>query len=406
MQAEEHAMMAYTTEFLTNPNPLYAQLRASQPACRVRLPSGVEAWWITRYEDVAATLKDPRLTKNPRTLLPPEQLASFGSEAHTVFKLITSHMLYSDPPDHTRLRALVGKAFTPVLIERWRTRIQAITDELLDAVQDRGEMELIGEFAAPLPITLISEMLGVPNKDHQQFRAWSNVLIGNTSSIHQLLPVVPEAKAFTEYLASMIDLRRQHTTDDLISELIQAEEAGDRLSSDELVAMILLLLIAGHETTVNLIGNGVLALLQHPDQMRLLQQDPSLLKPAIEELLRYDPPAYSSTNRWAKEDMVIGGQLIRAGEMVIVMIGSANRDEQIFEHADELDITRLDNKHIAFGKGIHYCLGAPLARLEGQLAIGTLLRRMPNLRLAVEPQLLVRHQGILVHALEALPVTF
>ena len=297
MQIKKDALEVYTPEFLLSPEPLYAQLRTSEPVCRVKLPGGAEGWWITRYEDVEAALKDPRLTKNPHSVMPPERLDGVDPAARDLYALITSHMLYVDPPDHTRLRSLVGLAFTPGLIEQWRGRIQNITDELLNAVQTRGEMEVIEDLAFPLPMNIISEMLGIPQEDRAQFHEWTKVIIGNTSHIPTFLMIFSEVQAFTQYLFALIERRRQAPTSDLISRLIQPEEDDDRFSANELVAMIFLLIIAGHETTANLIGNGVLALLQHPDQMRLLQQDSTLLPSAIEELLRYDAPVYSATSR-------------------------------------------------------------------------------------------------------------
>ncbi|QBD81126.1 cytochrome P450 [Ktedonosporobacter rubrisoli] len=406
MQGKQDTLEVYTPEFFLNPETLYVQLRASRPVCRVRLLNGTEGWWITHYEDVKAALKDSRLTKNPHSVLPASELEGIDADVRHLYSLITSHMLFSDPPNHTRLRSLVSKAFTPALIEQWHDRIQSITDALLDAVQPRGTMEVIHDFAFPLPITVISEMLGVVQEDREQFKAWSQVLVGNTSTLHALLPVISEAKAFLNYLFALIEQKRESPADDLISRLVQAEEAGDQLSADELVSMIFLLIIAGHETTTNFIGNAVLALLQHPDQMRALQEDPTLLQGAIEELLRYDTPVFSTTNRWAREDLEIGGQQIRRGELVLLQLASTNHDEQIFQDADTLDLRRQANQHLSFGKGIHYCLGAPLARLEGQIAISTLLRRMPNLRLAVDPHTLTRRPAILIHALEKLPVAF
>jgi cytochrome P450 len=406
MPAKKETLEVYTPEFFLSPEPLYTQLRASEPVCRVKLPSGIEGWWITRYEDVEAALKDPRLTKNPHNVLPAGSLDGVDPVARDLYSLITSHMLYADPPDHTRLRSLAGKAFTPNLVEHLRGRVQSVTDELLDAVQTQSRMDVISDLAFPLPITVISDMLGIPEEDREQFRVWTTIIIGNTAYIQTLLSVLPEVTAFKEYLLALIERRRQYPTEDLISKLVQVEEAGDQLSSNELVAMIFLLILAGYETTANLIGNGVLALLEHPDQMHLLQQDPTLLKPAIEELLRYNGPLYSTTSRWAREDFEIRGQQIRRGEPVLLILASANHDERVFKDTEVLDITRQANHHLAFGKGIHYCLGAPLARLEGQIALGTLLRRMPNLRLAVDPQTLTWRSGLLVRGLEQLPVSF
>jgi cytochrome P450 len=324
-----------------------------------------------------------------------------------VMKPLSQNMLDTDPPDHERLRALVSKAFTPRLIERLRPRVQAISDGLLDAVQDRGEMDLIDDYAFPLPITVIAELLGVPAEDRNNFREWSDAAVsGNASQEYMEQILIPHMQAFTDYLRALFEEKRSNPKDDLVSALVRAEEAGDRLSEDELLGMVFLLLVAGHETTVNLIGNGVLALLQHPDQLRKLKEDPSLIKPAVEELLRYDGPVETSTERFAREDVEIGDQVIPRGEMVLVVLAAADHDPERFSDPDELDITRTDNRHLAFGKGIHHCLGAPLARMEGQIAISTLLRRMPNLRLEGSPESLSWRPGMILRGLRGLPVAF
>lgn len=392
--------------FKADPYPTYARLRSSAPVYRAALPDGRGVWLITRYEDVLAVLKDHRFVKDWRGALTPEQLAQVPPIPE-VMKPLSQNMLDTDPPDHERLRALVSKAFTPRLIERLRPRVQAISDGLLDAVQDRGEMDLIDDYAFPLPITVIAELLGVPAEDRNNFREWSDAAVsGNASQEYMEEILIPHMQAFTDYLRALFEEKRANPGDDLVSALVRAEEAGDRLSEDELLGMVFLLLVAGHETTVNLIGNGALALLQHPDQLRKLKEDPSLIKPAIEELLRYDGPVETSTERFAREDVEIGGQVIPRGEMVLVVLAAADHDPQRFSDPDELDITRTDNRHLAFGKGIHHCLGAPLARMEGQIAISTLLRRMPNLRLKGSPESLSWRTGMILRGLRGLPVEF
>jgi len=396
----------FDPDFKANPYPAYARLRSEAPVHRVTLPDGRGVWLVTRYEDVSAVLKDERFVKDWRNAMTPEQLAQIPPIPE-VMKPLTRNMLDTDPPDHERLRSLVQKAFTPRLIERMRPRVQAIADELLDAVQDSGEMDLIDDYAFPLPITVIAELLGVSAEDRNKFREWSNAAVsGDTTQEYMEKVLLPHMQAFTDYLRAMFEEKRRNPKDDLISGLVRAEEAGDKLSEDELLAMVFLLLVAGHETTVNLIGNGMLALLQHPDQLQKLREDPSLIKPAIEELLRYDGPVETSTERFAREDIAIGGTVIPKGEMVMVVIASADHDPERFADPDELDITRAANKHLAFGKGIHFCLGAPLARMEGQIAIGTLLRRMPNLRLADSPESLTWRPGMVLRGLEGLPVEF
>jgi cytochrome P450 PksS len=315
-------------------------------------------------------------------------------------------MLALDPPDHTRLRALVHKAFTPRLVEQLRPRIQTIADTLLDAVQPKGEMDLIDDYAFPLPITVIAELLGIPVEDRVSFRRWTNLLVSGEPSPERLEQIVPTMQEFAAYLGQLFARRRAQPGEDLVSQLLRVEEAGDILDERELYSMVFLLLIAGHETTVNLIGNGMLALLQHPDQRERLQQTPALIEAAIEELLRYEGPVATATQRFAREDVPIGGVVIPRGEEVVAVLASADHDERRFTDPDGLDITRSDNRHLAFGHGIHYCLGAPLARLEGQIAISTLLRRMPNMRLNLDPEALAWRPGLLIRGLSGLPVTF
>ena len=392
--------------FKADPYPTYARLRSSAPVHRATMPDGRGVWLITRYEDVLAVLKDERFVKNWRSALTPEQRAEIPPIPE-VMKPLSQNMLDTDPPDHERLRALVSKAFTPRLIERMRPRVQAIADGLLDAVQDRGGMDLIDDYAFPLPITVIAELLGVPAEDRNNFREWSDAAVsGNASQEYLEEILIPHMQAFTDYLRALFEEKHANPRDDLVSALVQAEEAGDKLSEDELLGMVFLLLVAGHETTVNLIGNGVLALLQHPDQLRKLKDDPSLIKPAVEELLRYDGPVETSTERFAREDVDMGRTVIPRGEMVLVVLAAADHDPERFSDPDDLDITRTDNRHLAFGKGIHHCLGAPLARMEGQIAISTLLRRMPNLRLNEPAESLSWRPGMILRGLRGLPVEF
>lgn len=392
--------------FNANPYPTYARLRSDAPVHRVSLPDGQGVWLITRYDDVVAVLKDERFVKDWRNATTPEQLAQIPPIPE-VIKPLRRNMLAADPPDHERLRRLVSKAFTPRLIERMRPRVQEIADALLDAVEDKGEMDLIDDYAFPLPLTVIAELLGVPAEDRKRFREWSDAAVsGDTTQEYVEKILLPHMQAFTDYLRALFEEKRENPKDDLISALVRAEEAGDKLSEDELLGMVFLLLVAGHETTVNLIGNGTLALMQHPDQLQKLKADPSLIKPAVEELLRYDGPVETSTRRFAREDVAIGGTVIPKGEIVMVVIAAADHDPGRFPDPDFLDITRTDNKHLAFGKGIHHCLGAPLARMEGQIAISTLLRRLPNLRLKGSPESLTWRPGLVLRGLKGLPVEF
>jgi cytochrome P450 len=400
----EHVELA-SPAFKANPYPFYARLRAEAPVHRVRLPAKQVAWLVTRYDDVASVLKDDRFVKEKRKVLSPEQAAR-QPRIPGVFRPLEQHMLDMDPPDHTRLRGLVHKAFTPRLIEDLRGRVQTLTDQLLDTAQRRERMDLIRDYALPMPTTIIAEMLGVPAQDRHKFQRWSNTIVAAVPTTWGLLKAMPSMFAFLRYIRKLIRVRRSAPGDDLTSALVGAREAGDRFSEDELLGMIFLLLIAGHETTVNLIGNGTLTLLQHPESMDQLRDDPSLIKSAVEELLRYNGPLETATERFASEDVTVAGVTIPRGEMVFAVVASANRDDRQFERPDELDLAREPNRHLAFGMGVHYCLGAPLARLEGQIAINTLLRRVPDLRLAVPVDRLRWRPGLVLHGLKALPVTF
>ncbi len=392
-----------------DPIAFSARLREQGPLIHLTSPFGIgESWIVTTYDDAIAILKDPRFIKDTQKVSSPKDVQDTSGESASViqrFLTFRRDMLTVDPPDHTRLRGLVSKAFTPRMIEQLRPRVQQIADELLDAVQAQGRMDLIADFAFPLPITVISEMLGIPAQDRHKFRAWSQTIV--------TAPVGPQPEAalaaletFVQYIKTLLADKHAHPGGDLTSGLVQAEERGDRLHENELISTIFLLIVAGHETTVNLIGNGMLALLEHPDQMHLLRQDPSLLPSAIEELLRYTAPVTLSTPRWASEDIPMHGKLIHKGEMVFVSLIGADTDPQQFPDPELLDITRQENQHVAFGKGIHYCLGAPLARLEGQIAIGTLLQRLPNLRQAREPEQLTWTSSPILRGLTSLPVTY
>jgi cytochrome P450 len=388
-----------SSEFKANPFPFYARLRSEAPAYRTILPDKRHAWLVTRYQDVVFLLKDDRFSKDKMTA---QKLPWMPG----MFKPLMRNMLDLDAPDHTRLRGLVHKVFTPRLIEKLRQRIQDLTEELLNRVQSQGKTDLIHDYALQIPTTIIAEMLGVPVKDRLKFHRWSSAGVSSSASRFGILKAIPYLMAFVRYIRSLVKTRRVQPQDDLISALAQAEEAGEQLSEDELLAMIVLLLVAGHETTVNLIGNAVLALLEHPDQLSRLQDDPGLIKTGIEELLRHSGPLETATERYPREDTSVAGMKIPRGELVFAVLASANRDEEQFEHADRLDLGREPNPHVAFGQGLHYCLGAPLARLEGQIAISTLLRRVKNLKLAIPPDRLRWRRGLVLRGLEALPVEF
>lgn len=388
-------------EFIRNPHPVYEELREKEPVSRFLLPNGLYAWMVTAYEDATAVLNDARFaTKHP------EQGDAAESNLSPHREIISRNLSNVSPEDHRRLRRLVQKAFTPRMVEGLRGRIEEITNELLDKAQDKGEMNLIDDFAFPLPIQVICEMLGVPVEDRDKFREWSNVIMegfNNPGLAERSEEVLIE---FIDYLRALIAERRNHLRSDLISDLIRVEDQGDVLSEHELYAMIFVLIVAGHETTVNLIGNGVLALLEHPQQKEMLKNRPELIHSAIEEMLRYEGPVEVTNVRWAAEDVELKGQQIRKGDMVFVCLSSANRDGKQFADPDTFDITRAANDHIAFGKGVHYCLGAPLARLEGEIAIGTLLRRMPDIRLKTEADSLTWRTGLILRGLKEIPVVF
>jgi cytochrome P450 PksS len=394
-------------EFKADPYPFYARLRVEAPIYRTILPDKQLAWLITRYDDVLMVLKDDqRFVKDPRNAKSAEQLKKLPW-VPKMFRPLERNLLGLDWDDHKRLRELVHQAFTPRMIEQMQGRVEKLVQELMDAAQRRGRMDLIRDYALPVPLTIISEILGIPPEDHGKFHRWSKGLI-SVSSTGNILLGLPYGLAMIRYLRRVFAQRRASShagKNDLITALVQAEEAGDRLSEDELLAMMFILIIAGHETTVNLIGSGMLALLENPDQMNLLRQNPGLIKNAIEELLRYVSPVETATERYAREDMTLHGVTILKGDLVLAVIASANRDERHFQDPDRLDITREPSKPLAFGQGVHFCLGAPLARLEGRIAIGALVDRWPQLRLGVAPSALRWRPGLTVRGLDALPVS-
>src|SRR5919112_1430308 len=393
--------------FKAGPHPFYARLRAEAPVWRTTLPDRRVAWLVTRYDDVARVLKDDTFAKDKLNAMDPEQRAK-TPWVPGFLKPLERNMLDLDDPDHARLRALVSKAFTPRLIERLRGRIEVLCEDLLNAMERKGErrgqIELSGDYALPLPATVIAELLGVPAEDKATSHRWSNGLV-RVSSKRDMRGPPPAALSFVRYLRKLIERRRTDPGDDLITALIRAEEAGDKLTNDELLAMSFLLLVAGHETTVNLIASGKLALLEHPKQMKRLRREPSLIKPAVEELLRYTSPVEMATERYAREDVEIEGTTIPRGELVLGVLGSANRDERHFEDPDVLNLARDPNRHLAFGRGgVHHCLGAPLARMEGQIAISAFLRHFSEARLAVAPESLRWRRGLFLRGLKRLPL--
>jgi cytochrome P450 len=405
--AETPAVNVAAPTFKANPWPVCAELRAKQPVVRVPLPGGLRAGYlITRYEDGLRVLrddehfvKDIRRARDPRHLGQPWIPPLLRPLSHT--------MLDSDGAEHRRLRTLVRDTFAPHYIAQLEPRVQVVTDELLSRLARRGHVELVAEFAIPLPMTLIAEILGVPERDRLRFRRWFSSLVELSASERPGLVVLlklPQVILIMRFLRRLIAGRRARPRDDLISRLVNIRDGTDRLGPDELLAMVAILLIAGYETTVNLIGTGTLLLLQHPDQFARLRNDPQLIGHAVEELLRLATPIDVATERYARVDVEVSGVTIPRGSLVMVAVVSANADERRFAEPDQLDIGRQDNHHLSFGHGAHYCLGAPLARLEGRIAIGSLVQRFPNLRLSVSPDQLRWRPGVSLRGLMSLPV--
>ncbi|MGY0692428.1 cytochrome P450 family protein [Virgibacillus sp. FSP13] len=385
----------FTKAFTPNPYPAYAQLREEEPVTRVLLPDGQYAWIITRYEDALEALKNQKFIKDFTKL---QDNGDIGGSS-----VFSENMLFADMPDHKRLRGLVSKAFTPQMIAGMRDRIQEISDELLEETTGQDKMNLIDAFAFPLPIIVICEMLGIPAEDRDKFRIWSNSMIEGSNGKYAQ-DIQQHMSDFVQYLGQRFATVRENPGEDLISKLIIAEEQGDQLTEKELYGVVSLLIIAGHETTVNFIGNSVLALLENPEQLELLKSQPELIKTAIEETLRYNDPVEFSTSRWAGEDLEFKGQSIKKGDLVIVILNSANHDPNQFKDPEILDITREKSKHLAFGKGIHACLGAPLARLEGEIAITSFFKRYPNAQLNVDKKDLEWRSGMVVRGVRELPI--
>jgi pimeloyl-[acyl-carrier protein] synthase len=394
----------FNDAMLANPYPVYERLRSHDP---VHWDESDQRWLLTRYADVTTVFRSPAASSKRVQAV----LRFVPPEFQKITEARAKSMIACDAPDHNRLRLLVSKAFTARAVDAMTSRIQRLVDGFLDAVQSHGRMDVIADLAYPLPVTVIAEMLGAPPEDRARFKKWSDELSvlaggGGSPAALTLDDYRRNAKSYnelTEYLGAIAAERRTQPRDDLITALVQAEEAGDRLSEVEFYANAMLLLVAGNETTTNLIGNGTLALLRHPDQLKKLRDNPALIPSAVEELLRYDSPV-QMTSRVLTKDLTVGGKQLRQGQLVVLLIGAANRDPQQFREPDRLDVERADNKHLSFGLGSHFCLGAQLARLEAHIAFETILRRMPGLRLeGAEPQYR-RHFNL--RGLQSLPVAF
>lgn len=379
----------------------YAYLREHDPVHRGRVLPMVRATFLARYDDCASMLKDPRLVRNRttatggrRTPIPLPRSAA----------LLLNGMINADGADHRRLRNLVHKAFTPRAITALEGSIKTLSHALLDRAEAEGSVELVADFARPIPVAVIAAMVGVDTDQVPKFAGYIRAItegMGGMTLLRTFFWDLPRATAF---IRELIAEKRRHPADDILTRLIDAEDDGERLSEDELAAMVFLIIIAGHETTYNLITNAVFTLLTHPDQLRRLREDPSLIDLAIEEVMRFNGPVHSTKPEYATEDLTIGGVLIPKGSAVLPLLGSANRDEAVFADADVFDIGRTPNRHLGFGMGVHYCLGAPLARMETKIALLTLLERNPNLRFAVKPETIELAARIGWHQYKTLPL--
>jgi cytochrome P450 len=397
----------YSKEFRRRSHDIFDRMRAEDPIIQqAGLDGKTPIWFVTRYEEIEQVLLDDRrFVRDPSLVYTPEEIESmFGTSDPRVDAMMNTHMLNRDGEDHRRLRSLVSKAFTPKVIQAMRPRIEEIAAGLLDQVAGRGKMELVSEFAFPLPITVIAELLGIPLHNQDQFRTWSNAFVRPVITPEEQQESLLLLQEFAAYMQNLVIERRQHPGDDLLSALINVEEQGDRLSQGELFSMLSLLIVAGHETTVSLIGNAVLALLQHPAALEELLNDPAFIPTALEELLRYDSPVERALVRFVTEDVDLGGQQIKRGDLLIVALSSANRDEARFSSPTSLNFHRRPNPHLAFGKGAHYCLGAPLARLEGEIALRELFHRFPDLSLEIPLEDLEWRDVPLFRSLVRLPV--
>jgi cytochrome P450 len=384
--------------FKADPWLTLARLRGERPVAEVRFGRR-RAWLVTRYADASTALKHPGLVKDRLRALGVGGLPRWlpGS-----ILAVSRNMLDVDDPDHRRLRALVQPAFNPRLVESLRGRVAALSEERLDAIAKQGSTDLIADYAAPIPTTVIAELLGIPVADRHRFRLWTERIVVADTSAWAMLRALPSIIAFIRYLRRLIDRKRGNPAEDVISVLLAAEADGDPLTADEVLAMAFLLLIAGHETTVNLIGNGVLALIEHPRELERLRADPSTIGTAVEEILRFSGPLMIATERYASEDIAIGGVAIPRGSLVYVGLASANRDPQTFADADRFDIGRQPNRHLAFGDGLHFCLGSALARMEGQVAIEAFVRKFAHIER--KPGTLKWKGGSTLRGMESLPL--
>ncbi len=401
MTSQKRKYELYTHDFKADPYDTFAAMRRDDPVLQQPGMDGqTMLWFATRYADVERILRDDKVFARDLR----RHIHSFDPPDSQIDQMLNNHMLNKDGDDHRRLRNLVSKAFTPARVRALRPRIQAIADELIDSVAGQNQMDLMADYAFHLPTIVILEMLGIPIADRDRFKKWSNTIIMPFTAEDDLEQFISEMQAFLMYLHALFAARRADPGDDLTSALIHAEEDGDRLGEQELFSMMMLLIVAGHETTVSLIGNAMVALWRNPDQLALLQANPELMPTAVEEFLRYDGSVERAFNRFVLEDVELGGQIVPQGAMIIPILASASRDEAVFENPEALDVTRTPNPHMGFGKGVHYCVGAPLARIEAEIALNTLLHRLPNIRPASALTTLRYRLTPGFRSLEALPV--
>ncbi|MCP4329560.1 MAG: cytochrome P450 [Alphaproteobacteria bacterium] len=390
-------------EIIADPYPIFARLRSEDPVHRSDVLGG---WVLTRYDDVKKSLNDKRLSADRITPFL-HHMTTSGRPVPTLARIVGNWAVFTDPPRHTRLRGLMNKAFTPRAVARLTPRIIAIVDRLITAMAGNTEANLIADFAYPLPVTVIADMIGVPSDDQHLFKTWSDELAtfvgSNLLSPDKHARAEAAAGAMADYFHDIIAERRRAPRDDILSALIAAEDRGDVLGEDELIACCVLLLFAGHETTTNLIANGLYAMLRHGESLAVLRQSPEPLDGAVEEALRYDGPTQAMV-RIALEDLEIGERRIAAGDRLYLMINAANRDDTVFTDPDRFDVRRESANHIAFGYGIHFCLGAPLARLEGRYALHALARRLEQVALGDRSPEWI--DSLVFRGMRSLPITF
>ena len=394
----------YSQATKNDPHGVFAAMRRDDPVfSQAGLDGQTMIWFLTRFEDVQAMLQDANtFVRDPRNAHPPGTIpAMVGLEA-----LLGNHMLNKDGTEHLRLRNLIGQAFTPARVKNLRPRVQQIADELIAQVQANGQMDFVSDYAYQLPTIVIAELLGIPTEDREHFKAWSNAFISPAMTEEQQAKAGQLLTEFVEYLRELFKKRRITPRDDLVTALLQAEESGERLSEEELFSTMVLLIVAGHETTVNLIGNALLSLLRQPETLHTLKAHPEQMPAALEEFLRFESPVERALARWAATDTTLHGHQIRRGDIVMGILGAANRDPERFANPDQLEVSRQAQRHLAFGHGLHYCIGAPLARLEGEIALNTVLQRLPNIRLVGDLDELIWQTAPMFRGLTALHVAW